>query len=208
MYLPELSSGSEAEPSPHNRHRPLLLTFALPRSAFLCCPKEEDQTQSEHHVCTSTANEANNEKEEHRVHSEGNMEKKKKNLMVHRSTDLLESRKRLKEETVMLMWTLEKVILDLKHDPGSSSDSLSCSQDQTQSEHHVCTSTANEANNEKEEHRVHSEGNMEKKKKNLMVHRSTDLLESRKRLKEETVMLMWTLEKVILDLKHDPWFII
>ncbi|CAJ1087210.1 uncharacterized protein LOC117817557 [Xyrichtys novacula] len=128
MYLPELSSGSEAEPSPHNRHRPLLLTFALPRSAFLCCPKEEDQTQSEHHVCTSTANEANNEKEEHRVHSEGNMEKKKKNLMVHRSTDLLESRKRLKEETVMLMWTLEKVILDLKHDPGSSSDSLSCSQ--------------------------------------------------------------------------------
>ncbi|CAJ1087208.1 uncharacterized protein LOC117811853 [Xyrichtys novacula] len=54
--------------------------------------------------------------------------KKKKNLMVHRWTDLLESRKRLKEETVMLMWTLEKVILDLKHDPGSSSDSLSCSQ--------------------------------------------------------------------------------
>ncbi|CAJ1087206.1 immunoglobulin lambda-1 light chain-like [Xyrichtys novacula] len=54
--------------------------------------------------------------------------KKKKNLMVHRSTDLLESRKRLKEETVMLMWTLEKVILDLKHDPGSSSYLFSCSQ--------------------------------------------------------------------------------
>ncbi|CAJ1087207.1 uncharacterized protein LOC117817557 [Xyrichtys novacula] len=41
MDLPELSSGSEVEPSPHNRHRPLLLTFALLRSAFLCCPKEE-----------------------------------------------------------------------------------------------------------------------------------------------------------------------